>query len=59
MIYLPDNAVCPYCGEDKNLDYLDYVNDPDGNYYRIICHSCNTDFAMYDECDCDDEEEDN
>lgn len=59
MIYLPDNAVCPDCGEDENLDYLDYVNDPDGNYYRIMCHSCNTDFAMYEYEYDDDEEEDN
>lgn len=51
MIYLPDNATCPYCGETENLDYINYVNDPDGNYYRIICHSCNADFAMYDEFD--------
>lgn len=50
MIYLPDNVVCPSCGEDKNLEPLGYVNDPNGHSYsyRIICHSCNTDFAMYE-----------
>lgn len=57
MIYLPDDATCPYCGETEKLDYLDYVNDSDGNYYRILCHSCNADFAMCDECDCDEEED--
>lgn len=56
MIYLPDDATCPYCGETEKLDYIDYVNDPDGNYYRILCHSCNADFAMY-EYKYDDEED--
>lgn len=51
MIYLPDDATCPYCGETEKLDYLDYVNDSDGNYYRILCHSCNADFAMCDDWD--------
>lgn len=50
MIYLPDNVACPNCGEDKNLEPWGYVNDPNGHSYsyRIICHSCNTDFAMYE-----------
>lgn len=47
MIYLPDNVACPYCGEDENLDYLGYVNAPDGHSYSYRCHSCNIDFAIY------------
>lgn len=56
MIYLPNDATCPYCGETENLDFIDYVNDPDGSYYRILCHSCNEEFVIYDEFD---EDEDN
>lgn len=58
MIYLPDDATCPYCGETENLDYINYVIDSDGNYYRIFCHSCNEEFVIYDEFD-EDEDKDN
>lgn len=44
-VYETDKIVCPYCGEEWEMDYDDYENSP-YEKYEEQCIECEEDFLL-------------
>lgn len=46
-LYLPDNGICPYCGEEIDISYLGFIINSDRKiYYKLFCYNCQSEFIV-------------